>query len=109
MSTLNFTDTCFAMAEILNLLSLSHFTQLQLFADILVKQAYDDWINVVEYDGKELLRFKQKKKSVTTRSDTAKASTSYPSSYGSTHSHKQLTGGPVNIEQSSMSSMSEGI
>ncbi|EAZ30858.1 hypothetical protein OsJ_14930 [Oryza sativa Japonica Group] len=79
----------------------------RLFADTLVKQAYDDWINVVEYDGKELLRFKQKKKSVTTRSDTAKASTSYPSSYGSTHSHKQLTGGPVNIEQSSMSSMSE--
>ncbi|KAL5215466.1 hypothetical protein ABZP36_006867 [Zizania latifolia] len=79
----------------------------RMFADTLVKQAYEDWINVVEYDGKELLRFKQKKKSVTTRSDTAKASTSYPDSYGSAHSHKQLTGGPVNIEQSSMNSVSE--
>uniref|UniRef100_A0A0D9W5G6 Uncharacterized protein n=1 Tax=Leersia perrieri TaxID=77586 RepID=A0A0D9W5G6_9ORYZ len=79
----------------------------RLFADTLVKQAYDDWINVVEYDGKELLRFKQKKKSVTTRSDTAKASSSHPSSYGSSHSHKQLIGGSVNVEQSSMNSMSE--
>ncbi|KAG8043164.1 hypothetical protein GUJ93_ZPchr0205g6537 [Zizania palustris] len=38
----------------------------RMFADTLVKLAYDDWISVVEYDGKELLRFKQKKKSITT-------------------------------------------
>ncbi|KAG8064646.1 hypothetical protein GUJ93_ZPchr0004g38712 [Zizania palustris] len=63
----------------------------RMFADTLVKLAYDDWISVVEYDGKELLRFKQKKKSITTRSDTANASTSYSASHGLTHSHKQLT------------------
>jgi hypothetical protein len=74
-----------------------------------VKQAYDDWINVVEYDGSALLKFKQKKKSVTTRSEAAKVSTSYPTSYGSAHSQKQLTGGPANVEQSSVSSTSEGI
>ncbi|KAF8714833.1 hypothetical protein HU200_027367 [Digitaria exilis] len=78
----------------------------RVFADTLVKQAYDDWINVVEYDGKALLRFKQKKKSITTRSETAKASASYPASNGS--SQKQLAGGPVNAEQSSLNNISEG-
>ncbi|CAM0904509.1 unnamed protein product [Alopecurus aequalis] len=79
----------------------------EVFADTLVKQAYDDWINVVEHDGKALLKFKQKKKSVTTRSEAAKVSTSYPTSYGSAHSQKQLTGGPANVERSSMSSNNE--
>lgn len=74
-----------------------------------MKQAYDDWINVVEYDGKALLRFKQKKKSVTTRSETAKASAtvSYPVSNGLVHSQKQLAG-PANAEQSSLRNISEG-
>lgn len=79
-----------------------------MFADTLVKQAYDDWINVVEYDGKGLLKFKQKKKSVTTRSDAANASTSY-TSYDSAHSQKQLARGHANIERSLMSSTSKGI
>ncbi|XP_051217517.1 calmodulin-binding protein 60 D isoform X1 [Lolium perenne] len=79
----------------------------RVFADTLVKQAYDDWINVVEYDGNALLKFKQKKKSVTTRSEAAKVSTRYPTSYGSEHSQKQLTGGPANVEQSSVSSTCE--
>ncbi|GJN41521.1 hypothetical protein PR202_gn00912 [Eleusine coracana subsp. coracana] len=80
------------------------------FADTLVKQAYDDWISVVEYDGKALLRFKQKTTSVTTRSEAAKAATSYPVSYGSAHSQsqKQLIGEPVNAEQSSPGNMREG-
>ncbi|TKW04566.1 hypothetical protein SEVIR_7G118600v4 [Setaria viridis] len=78
----------------------------RVFADTLVKQAYDDWINVVEYDGKALLRFKQKKKSVTTRSETAKASASYPASNSLVHSQKQLAS-PVNAEQSSLSNISE--
>ncbi|RLM65888.1 calmodulin-binding protein 60 D-like isoform X1 [Panicum miliaceum] len=79
----------------------------RVFADTLVKQAYDDWINVVEYDEKALLRFKQKKKSIMTRSETAKASSSYPASNGLMHSQKQLVGGPVNAEQSSLSNISE--
>ncbi|TVU14272.1 hypothetical protein EJB05_37732 [Eragrostis curvula] len=75
----------------------------RVFVDTLVKQAYDDWINVVEYDGKTLLRFKQKKKSVTTRSETAKAAlTGYPASYSSAPSQKQFIGEPVNVDQSSL-------
>ncbi|CAN6248783.1 unnamed protein product [Urochloa humidicola] len=79
----------------------------RVFADTLVKQAYDDWINVVEYDGKALLRFKQKKKSVTTRSETANASASHPAPNGLVHSQKQLAGGPVNAGQSSLSNIGE--
>ncbi|KAJ1271167.1 hypothetical protein BS78_06G108100 [Paspalum vaginatum] len=79
----------------------------RVFADTLVKLAYDDWINVVEYDGKALLRFKQKKKSVTTRSETAKASASYPASNGLVNPQKQMAGGPASAEQSSLSNISE--
>ncbi|XP_062219350.1 calmodulin-binding protein 60 B-like isoform X2 [Phragmites australis] len=63
----------------------------KVYADALVKKAYEDWIHVLEYDGKALLSFKQKKKSVTTRSDTAAASTSNPTSYGLASSQKQLS------------------
>jgi hypothetical protein len=80
----------------------------RVFADKLVKQAYDDWINVVEYDAKTLLGFKQKKKFVATRSETAKAVTSYPVSYDSEPSQKQLIQEPLNGEQPSPSNMHEG-
>ncbi|ONM17168.1 Calmodulin-binding protein 60 C [Zea mays] len=80
---------------------------LQVFADTLVKQAYADWINVLEYDGKALLKFNQKKKYVTTRSETAKASASYPASNGLVNSQKELPGGPVNAEQSSLNNASQ--
>ncbi|XP_062223052.1 calmodulin-binding protein 60 B-like isoform X2 [Phragmites australis] len=63
----------------------------KIYTDGLVKKAYEDWMHAVEYDGKALLSFKQKKKSVTTRSDTAVASTSNPTSYGSDNSQKQLS------------------
>jgi hypothetical protein len=48
-------------------------------------------MHVLEYDGKALLSFKQKKKSVTTRSDTAAASASDLTSYGPANSQKQLS------------------
>ncbi|VAI46257.1 unnamed protein product [Triticum turgidum subsp. durum] len=63
------------------------------YADTLVKKAYEDWMHAVEYDGKALLGFKQKKKSVTTRSDTASASTSNPALYGFVKAQKQLLPG----------------
>nr|XP_045085822.1 calmodulin-binding protein 60 C isoform X3 [Aegilops tauschii subsp. strangulata] len=63
------------------------------YADTLVKKAYEDWMHAVEYDGKALLGFKQKKKSVTTRSDTASASTSNPALYGFVNAQKQLLPG----------------
>lgn len=53
---------------------------LQVFADALVKRAYENWSYVVEYDGKALLGLKANKKTVTTRSETsalAKISGSY--------------------------------
>ncbi|KAF7089709.1 hypothetical protein CFC21_092608 [Triticum aestivum] len=65
----------------------------KVYADTLVKKAYEDWMHAVEYDGKALLGFKQKKKSVTTRSDTASASTSNPALYGFVNAQKQLLPG----------------
>jgi len=65
----------------------------KVYADTLVKKAYEDWMHAVEYDGKALLSFKQKKRSVTTRSDTAAASTSNHALHGSTNAQKQLMPG----------------
>ena len=39
---------------------------MQLFADALVKKAYDNWMYVIEYDGKGLLNPKPKKKTAST-------------------------------------------
>lgn len=63
-------------------------------------------MHAVEYDGKALLGFKQKKKSVTTRSDTASASTSNPASYGFVNAQKQLL--PGKAGQTSTGTPSEG-
>ncbi|KAI3446658.1 hypothetical protein Pfo_003323 [Paulownia fortunei] len=41
----------------------------KVFVDTWVKKAYDNWSQVVEYDGKSLLNFKQIKKSSTSKSD----------------------------------------
>ncbi|WOL06457.1 calmodulin-binding protein 60 B-like [Canna indica] len=44
----------------------------KVFADTLVKKAYENWgYDVIEYDGKALLSLKPKKKTMTTRSDDA--------------------------------------
>lgn len=45
------------------------FLHLQLYVDTLVKRAYDNWDQVVEYDGKSLLSFKLNKRSITSRDD----------------------------------------
>ncbi|KAG0475135.1 hypothetical protein HPP92_014821 [Vanilla planifolia] len=42
----------------------------KVFADALVKKAYDNWMHVIEYDGKALLSFKQKKKSARSESSS---------------------------------------
>ncbi|XP_044954682.1 calmodulin-binding protein 60 D-like isoform X1 [Hordeum vulgare subsp. vulgare] len=64
----------------------------KVYADTLVKKAYEDWMHAVEYDGKALLGFKQKKRSVMTRSDTVSASTSNASN-GFANTQKQLLSG----------------
>ncbi|OAY84521.1 Calmodulin-binding protein 60 C [Ananas comosus] len=80
----------------------------KVFADTLVKQAYDNWIHVVEYDGKVLLNFKQNKKSVTTRNDTRLASSSYPVQYDQQSSEPSASI-PVPVEQPSMDRVAGGV
>jgi hypothetical protein len=46
---------------------------LQLFADALVKKAYDNWMYVIEYDGKALVNPKSKKKAASTNQAEARA------------------------------------
>lgn len=42
---------------------------MQVFADALVKKAYDNWMHVIEYDGKALLNFSKKKKALSDSSN----------------------------------------
>jgi len=48
---------------------------LQVFADALVKKAYDNWIHAIEYDGKALLSIQQNKK--TDRNEPLSAPANY--------------------------------
>ncbi|KAL2480955.1 Calmodulin-binding protein 60 B [Abeliophyllum distichum] len=50
----------------------------KVYVDILVKKAYDNWDQVVEYDGKSLLNFKQIKKSNASRNDLPVGPVNYP-------------------------------
>lgn len=45
------------------------FYFLPVFADVLVKKAYDNWMHVIEYDGKALLNFTKKKKALSDSSN----------------------------------------
>lgn len=58
---------------------------LQLFADALVKKAYDNWMYVIEYDGKCLLNPKPKKKAAS----TGQAETNAPVAAGGLTSYQQ--------------------
>ncbi|KAG1364443.1 Calmodulin-binding protein 60 B [Cocos nucifera] len=51
------------------------------FADTLVKKAYDNWMHVIEYDGKALLSSRQSKKTTATRNEHPSTSKNYPASY----------------------------
>lgn len=48
--------------------------------DTLVKKAYDNWNQVVEYDGKSLLNFKQTEKSSTLQNALPLGPVNYPNS-----------------------------
>ncbi|XP_071721204.1 calmodulin-binding protein 60 B-like isoform X2 [Rutidosis leptorrhynchoides] len=52
----------------------------KVYVDTLVKKAYDNWNQVVEYDGKSLVSFKQPKRSSASRNDYSGASIEYPRS-----------------------------
>ena len=50
------------------------FQFLQLYVDTLVKKAYENWMHVIEYDGKALLSFAENKSSSAPQSDIATGS-----------------------------------
>ncbi|KAK6136967.1 hypothetical protein DH2020_029294 [Rehmannia glutinosa] len=52
----------------------------KVYVDTWVKKAYDNWNQVVEYDGKSLLNFKQIKKSTTLQNDFPLGPVNYPNS-----------------------------
>ncbi|KAM0026129.1 putative CALMODULIN-BINDING PROTEIN60 [Helianthus debilis subsp. tardiflorus] len=52
----------------------------KVYVDALVKKAYDNWNQVVEYDGKSLVSFKQPKRSGAIRNDYSMGSIEYPRS-----------------------------
>lgn len=52
----------------------------KVYVDALVKKAYDNWSQVVEYDGKSLVSFKQPKRSGASRNDYSSGSIEYPRS-----------------------------
>uniref|UniRef100_A0A2P2MH57 Calmodulin-binding protein 60 B n=2 Tax=Rhizophora mucronata TaxID=61149 RepID=A0A2P2MH57_RHIMU len=52
----------------------------KVFVDTLVKKAYDNWDQVVEYDGKSLLNFKQSKSSSTSKDRSQVGQLEYPNS-----------------------------
>ncbi|KAG5516789.1 hypothetical protein RHGRI_037513 [Rhododendron griersonianum] len=56
---------------------------LQVYVDSLVKKAYDNWMHVIEYDGKSLLGFKQNQNSVASQSDITVGPQDYSNSFDS--------------------------
>lgn len=56
---------------------------MQVYVDTLVKKAYENWMHVIEYDGKSLLSFQRDKNSPACQSDVTVAPQNYPNSYDS--------------------------
>ncbi|XP_052201975.1 calmodulin-binding protein 60 C-like [Diospyros lotus] len=54
----------------------------KVFVDTLVKKAYDNWMHVIEYDGKSLLSFKQNSDSADSQNDDAFGPQDYSNSFG---------------------------
>ncbi|KAK1323097.1 hypothetical protein QJS10_CPA02g01466 [Acorus calamus] len=53
----------------------------KVFADTLVKKAYDNWMHVIEYDGKALLDFKENQRTAASRTDIPSGPSNYATSY----------------------------
>lgn len=71
--------------------------------DNLVKKAYDNWMHVIEYDGKSLLDFKQNQSMVASQTDVPPGQQDFSSSYDHQITMPSLSV-PVPIEQSAMDS-----
>lgn len=76
---------------------------LQVHVDTLVKKAYENWMCVIEYDGKSLLGFTQTKSVGAPQTDFPTGPQNYPNSFD-----QQLTlptlSVPIPLEQPSMDS-----
>ncbi|XP_020587224.1 calmodulin-binding protein 60 B-like isoform X2 [Phalaenopsis equestris] len=74
----------------------------KIFADTLVKKAYEKWMNVVEYDGKALLNIRQNKKAI--YSEPLSAPSSNPASFTQPVSQvpQQRLPAPVAVHQPSV-------
>ncbi|KAL8488838.1 hypothetical protein ACS0TY_024952 [Phlomoides rotata] len=66
----------------------------KVYVDTWVKKAYDNWSQVVEYDGKSLMDIKQVKKSSTQRNDLPLGPVNYPNSLDNQLPQQRL---PVSI------------
>ncbi|XP_072962392.1 calmodulin-binding protein 60 D-like [Typha angustifolia] len=71
------------------------------FADTLVKKAYDNWMQVIEYDGKALLNSKPSKKTNASRIESPSAPENYHTPHDSHVSPTQLSA-MVPLEQPSV-------
>ncbi|CAM8918475.1 unnamed protein product [Rhodiola kirilowii] len=74
----------------------------KVYVDTLVKKAYDNWINVIEYDGKALSSFKQDTHADASQTKMSLVTQSYPGSFD----HHQLSlrslPPPIHSQQPSM-------
>ncbi|KAJ8750813.1 hypothetical protein K2173_015994 [Erythroxylum novogranatense] len=66
----------------------------KVFVDTLVKKAYDNWNQVIEYDGKSLLSFKQNKKSSTSKNELSMGQIGYSNALDN---EAQLTRLPASV------------
>ncbi|GAA0162474.1 hypothetical protein LIER_18560 [Lithospermum erythrorhizon] len=74
----------------------------KIFVDTLVTKAYENWMNVVEYDGKSLLGFSQNKSSDASRNDFGIVSQNHSNTYDHQLNHPSLPA-PIPTEQPSSS------
>nr|XP_048331999.1 calmodulin-binding protein 60 B-like isoform X1 [Ziziphus jujuba var. spinosa] len=72
----------------------------KIYVDALVKKAYDNWNQVIEYDGKSLLSFKQNRRSSASRTELQMP----PVDYNISDHELQLAHLPVPPEQPSLNS-----
>ncbi|XAR51186.1 hypothetical protein NMG60_11005742 [Bertholletia excelsa] len=75
----------------------------KVYVDTLLKKAYDNWNQVVEYDGKSLLSFKQTRRSNASRNELSTGAIDYPNTMGNQLSQPRMPG-PVPAEPSSINS-----
>lgn len=73
----------------------------QVYVDTLVKKAYDNWNQVVEYDGKSLLSIKQNKRS--SRNELPMGPVDYPNALDNQLTQPRLPGS-IPSEQTLMDS-----